>query len=126
MTPKRKVLRRVLLTPHLTELLELCSMTIVHRFTSPSWLRTLKTHLAGVTPFEDDNQSRNVKEIFGEIVNLEAGEAILFSPSTMLNLTEAGTAEAKTLQTKKLGMGYAKIRVRKRVTADGGKSIMAA
>jgi len=31
-----------------TELLNLCSVTVVHRFTSPEWLRTLSKHLAGV------------------------------------------------------------------------------
>lgn len=29
-----------------TKLLDLCTMTIVHRFTSPEWLRTLRGHLA--------------------------------------------------------------------------------
>ena len=28
------------------KLLDLCSMTFVHRFTSPEWLETLKKHLA--------------------------------------------------------------------------------
>ena len=30
-----------------TTLLNLCSVTIVHRFTSPEWLRILKNHIAG-------------------------------------------------------------------------------
>lgn len=30
-----------------THLLDLCSMTVVHRFTSPAWLQVLKRHLAG-------------------------------------------------------------------------------
>ncbi|KAK2001043.1 hypothetical protein LX36DRAFT_708881 [Colletotrichum falcatum] len=32
-----------------TKLLDLCSMTVVHRFTSPDWLRTLGKHLAGIS-----------------------------------------------------------------------------
>ena len=105
------------------KLLDLCSMTIVHRFTSPSWLQTLKTHLAGVSVF-DDNEARDLKQIFTKIVNLEAGEALLFSPSMILTVNEGegGTV----LRTEKLGMGYLKMRVRNRVTADGGRSIMAA
>lgn len=98
-------------------------MSIVHRFTSPSWLQALRSHLAGVSSFEDDDQGRDVKEIFNKVVNLEAGEALLFSPSMMLSLVEVGMA---ALETKKLGMGYVKMRVRKRLTADGGRSIMAA
>ena len=107
------------------KLLDLCSMTIVHRFTSPSWLQALKTHLAGVSVFDDD-ETRDIKQIFKKIVDLEAGEALLFSPSMMLRVSEVDTAGATVLQTKKLGMGYLKMRVRYRVTADGGRSIMAA
>lgn len=107
------------------KLLDLCSMTIVHRFTSPAWLQALKSHLAGVSPFDDDHQGRDLREIFKKIVKLEAGEALLFSPSTMLSLTEGDAAGAKAFQTEKLGMGYLKIIVRTRLTVDGGRSIMA-
>lgn len=107
------------------KLLDLSSMTIVHRFTSPSWLQALRSHLAGVSKFER-NDGRDIKEIFDKIVNLEAGEALLFSPSMMLNVTEGGLGDAKVLRTEKLGMRYLKMRVRNRLTADGGKSIMAA
>ena len=108
------------------KLLDLCSMTIVHRFTSPSWLQALKSHLAGVSIFDDD-ETRDLKTIFKKIVNLEAGEALLFSPSMILSVSEGGTAPgAKVLQTVKLGMGYVQMRVRNRVTADGGRSILAA
>ena len=108
------------------KLLDLCSMTIVHRFTSPSWLQALKSHLAGVSIFDDD-ETRDLKTIFKKIVNLEAGEALLFSPSMILSASESGaTPGAKVLQTVKLGMGYVQMRVRNRVTADGGRSILAA
>ncbi|KAI3320368.1 hypothetical protein HD806DRAFT_538208 [Xylariaceae sp. AK1471] len=30
-------------------LLDLCSIAIVHRFTSPDWLRVLRSHLAGIS-----------------------------------------------------------------------------
>ena len=99
-------------------------MTIVHRFTSPAWIRVLKSHLAGVSPFEDDTQGRDVKQIFNKIVNLEAGEALLFSPSAILALEGEGE-DGAVLKTKKLGLGYLKMRVRARLTADGGRSVMA-
>ncbi|KAL2043063.1 hypothetical protein N7G274_004122 [Stereocaulon virgatum] len=104
-------------------LLDLSSMTIVHRFTSPSWLAALKSHLAGVS-VEGEASKRDVGEIFRQIVNLEAGEALLFSPSAMTQLDE--DAGLHGLKVQKLGLGYAKVRVRQRMTADGGRGIMAA
>lgn len=108
------------------KLLDLSSMTIVHRFTSPEWLVALKSHLAGVAGVSDESK-RDVREIFRTIVNLEVGEALLFSPSAMLK--EGGGpgvgAMAGVERVEKLGMAYMKVRVRKRVTADGGRSLLA-
>ena len=55
-----------------TKLLDLSSMTIVHRFTSPHWLQTLKSHLAAVSSVTDDD-GRDLKQLFKKIVELEAG-----------------------------------------------------
>lgn len=103
-------------------LLDLSSMTIVHRFTSPSWLTALKSHLAGVSS-EGGASERDVAEIFQRIVHLDAGQALLFSPSAMLGIK--GDRDKTTLEVQKLGTGYLKIQVRKRLTADGGRSILA-
>lgn len=92
-------------------------MTIVHRFTSPQWLLALKAHLAGVSDLGDDDAQQNIKEIFRTIVNLETGQALLFSPTALLDVTDSGP--------KKLGTRHVKMRVRKRITADGGKSVSA-
>jgi len=100
-------------------------MTIVHRFTSPSWLQALKTHLAGISN-NDESSQRDVSEIFKEIVNLEAGQALLFSPSAILDTVNDQEGEGYiNLRPKKLGLRYVKLRVRKRLTADGGRSILA-
>lgn len=105
-------------------LLDLCSMTIVHRFSSPAWLQTLKVHLAGVSTSEDQDSKRNVKELFKTIVNLEAGQALLFSTSALLDFTESGpSAGGQIPKLSKLGLRYIKIRVRQRLTADGGRSL---
>ncbi|KAL9120238.1 MAG: hypothetical protein Q9187_003204, partial [Circinaria calcarea] len=106
-------------------LLDLCTITIVHRFTSPVWMKALQTHLAGASDIEDETK-RNIMEIFKTVVNLEAGEALLFSPAAMLDLVNGNVRErvAGKMATK-LGMHYIKMRVRKRLTADGGKSILA-
>ncbi|KAL8701852.1 MAG: hypothetical protein Q9201_004680 [Fulgogasparrea decipioides] len=101
-----------------SRLLDLCTMTIVHRFTSPDWLLALKAHLAAVSTVGDENSQRSVKELFQAIVNLETGQAPLFSPLAMLDITDSGP--------RKLGLRYVKMRVRKRLTADGGRSAQAA
>ncbi len=108
------------------KLLDLSSMTIVHRFTSPSWLQVLKTHLAGISN-DDESSQRDVTEIFKTIVNLEAGQALLFSPSAILDMMDDQEGNAYVnLRPMKLGLRYVKMRVRKRLTADGGRSILAA
>ena len=108
------------------KLLDLSTMTIVHRFTSPDWFTVLRKHLAGVSGL-DDGSERDIKTILKQIVQLGAGEALLFSPTAMLDLVkQRSSSESETEATvEKLGMAYVKMRVRKRLTADGGKSIMA-
>ena len=102
-------------------LLDLCTVTIVHRFTSPEWFRTLREHLAGVSTLNDTGQAakRDVRSMFAEIVQLESGDALMFSPSAMLESAVEGEAP------RKLGMEWLKVRVRKRLTEDGGRSILA-
>ena len=103
-------------------LLDLSSMTIVHRFTSPEWLKALSSHLAGVKGEIDgaEGEKRNLQRIMKMIVTLEAGQALLFSPNAMLR-----PATGHALKMEKLGPQYVKIRVRKRLTADGGRSVLA-
>ena len=122
-------------------LLDLCSVTIAHRFTSPHWMCSLKAHLAALATnspqLDSDTEcySANTNElsgsyskkkaidrIFGEIVRLRVGEALLFAPTAIvgLRLDSNGSTE-----TKRLGTEFIKIRVRNRLTEDGGKSVMA-
>ena len=102
------------------KLLDLSTMTIVHRFSSPDWLSTLKAHLAGAAYVDE-------QEIFKAIDALHSGEALLFSQSAIMDLGVSSDAQGnRALKAQKLGMRYIKIEVRKRLTADGGRSIMAA
>ena len=94
-------------------LLDLSNVSIVHRFLSPAWFKILKAHLAGASDADGD-----LEKLFQDIVALKTGEALVFSPTAMIDVDEAGHAEA-------LGHQFFKMRVRKRLTADGGKSIMA-
>ncbi|KAJ6788802.1 hypothetical protein PWT90_02805 [Aphanocladium album] len=179
------------------KLLDLCSATIVHRFTSPEWLNTLKKHLAGASNlagaasvFEADDadnddlvaptlRSRDsddlLAEIFHKIVSLRTGEALLFAPNAAIGVraervdvededessstessgssdgsecTEENWSSSKDLmsfneckpkdagqmldgrewratEAIRLGSNVLNIRIRQRVTQDGGKSIMA-
>ena len=62
--------------------------------------------------------------MFKRVVSLDAGQALLFSPSAMLKVDKL--AVDGSLRIIKLGTGYVKIWVRKRLTADGGRSVLAA
>ena len=106
------------------KLLDLCTITIVHRFTSPDWFSSLRSHLAGISGVDGESQ-RDSKEIFRAIVNLGAGEALLFSGTAMLGITTNTTGQNSPVA-ETLGADWVKIWVRKRLTADGGRSIMAA
>ncbi|KAL1862759.1 hypothetical protein Daus18300_008403 [Diaporthe australafricana] len=147
-------------------LLDLCSVTVVHRFTSPEWLRALRRHLAGAeetagmlahaaaagSGCEDSSKSgassdsgvddlvdgladgvgslsvtatgatmgkkQAAASLFAQIVGLRVGEALLFSPNAVVGVGGGGVA-------RKLGSGVLKVRVRNRVTEDGGRSVMA-
>lgn len=107
-----------------TKLLDLCSITVVHRFTSPEWLRCLKSHLAALGRAEVDDSSQNkiLKSTFNRIVSLRTGEALLFAPSAIIGTKIGKEGEAGM---EKLGSKYLKIKVRGRITNDGGKSVMA-
>lgn len=149
------------------KLLDLCSVTIVHRFTSPDWLRMLSGHLAGISTAAsvaiamskidslksiDDtaavmhgdqgegvgaacsvgiqfqsSKENPAAELFSHIVKLKVGEALMFAPSAILDKKGGGVGEkACPVEFKVLGHEVLKIRIRKRLTADGGRSIMAA
>lgn len=57
--------------------------------------------------------------VFHRIVHLQVGEALLFSPSAVSCTASGGSQELKNL-----GSGYMVIKIRDRLTEDGGKSVM--
>ena len=105
-------------------LLDLSSMTIVHRFTSPAWHEALKSHLAAMSG-NGKTAKRDAQELFRSIVRLQTGQAFVFAPSAMLGVDDRGTAVGGVARMLKLGTGYVKVVVRNRVTADGGRSVLA-
>ncbi|TVY92411.1 hypothetical protein LAWI1_G004174 [Lachnellula willkommii] len=115
-------------------LLDLSSVTIVHRFNSPEWFKTLEGHLAGASSNlllstdgdEEGGQKISIakkKKVFDRIVDLGVGEALLFSPSAIIGVND-GSGKTGTDGLKKLGAGFLEISVRSRLTTDGGKSVM--
>ncbi|KAJ4377930.1 hypothetical protein N0V83_000760 [Neocucurbitaria cava] len=92
-----------------TDLIALCSTTIIHRFTSPAWYAALKKH---INAMDDD------KAIMEQIEGLETGEALIYSPTAVLGKNDDGTLEKATGRLLKLN-------IRMRVTSDGGESVMA-
>lgn len=119
-------------------LLNLCSITIVHRFTSPEWLRVLQQHLAGASdsPFsskksknvvtegrstEDEETETNPISLFNKIVHLQVGEALIFSPSAIVGERMGDDG----MRYERLGANHLKIKIRSRLTLDGGKSVIA-
>lgn len=113
------------------KLLELCNFTLVHRFQSPEWFRTLQAYLAGASAPSDEEatgvEHNTVKSrsatLFKQIVHLQCGQALLFAPSAVIDLTTVpGTSEFDPV---KLGIKYLRVSTRQRITIDGGRSIMA-
>ncbi|RAL15894.1 uncharacterized protein BO97DRAFT_362104 [Aspergillus homomorphus CBS 101889] len=118
-----------------TALLNLCSTTIVHHFTSPEWLRILHKHLAGAgedavavnelqagEPNNSSKEPNTQSSLFNKIVSLRVGEAIIFSPSTIIRVR--GVDEDGKLSFERLGNGNVQVRVRQRLTLDGGRSLL--
>ncbi|KAI0814223.1 hypothetical protein GGR55DRAFT_500263 [Xylaria sp. FL0064] len=128
------------------KLLDLCSITIVHRFSSPDWLNVLTKHLAGISKVsrlttkaaevnvydEEDIENRGlcgidvsaddpILDLFSQIVELPTGEALVFAPSAIVALEK----KHGKLVPKKLAHRVLRVVMRARITADGGKSIMA-
>ncbi|KAI3325815.1 hypothetical protein HD806DRAFT_521309 [Xylariaceae sp. AK1471] len=135
------------------KLLDLCSITIVHRFSSPYWMSVLTKHLAGISKVSkvtsklgnmsldnegEEEASRHglqgitvssedpVLDLFSQIVELGTGEALVFAPSAIVSLERQNSLGQETKVTpRKLAHHVLRVVMRDRITADGGKSIMA-
>ncbi|TGZ82375.1 hypothetical protein EX30DRAFT_305103 [Ascodesmis nigricans] len=95
-------------------LIELSNVTLMHRFTSPEWFARLKRHI-GIGQDHKHGTHLAEQDLFSKIVNLRTGEAYAFAPSAMA-AGEDGL--------EKLGGRLLKVKTRKRVTWDGGRSIL--
>ncbi|KAL4966685.1 uncharacterized protein BDV14DRAFT_198807 [Aspergillus stella-maris] len=95
-------------------LIDLCSITIIHRFTSPDGYTTTRQ----LIPIENnfDNSKDQCLGPLYQISSLRVGEAIVFAPSAHL-LNE----EHMELDTKHHTF---RIAIRNRITWDGGRTIV--
>jgi len=98
-------------------LLDLCTIAILHRFSSPTWWHHLTQHVP--TNFSHS-------DAFDKIVRLQTGQAIVLAPSG-IGLFETSEHEGQSSSEKILshfGRRYIVMKTRQRVTADGGASIL--
>ncbi|KAI0736127.1 hypothetical protein C8Q72DRAFT_872639 [Fomitopsis betulina] len=101
-------------------LLDLCSVALLHRFSSPTWWEHIVKHVSA------DIES---KEAFDKVVNLQTGQAILLAPSGLGMSKEpiatgksGAISAARTL--RQFGRRCVLIKTRLRVTMDGGASVL--
>jgi hypothetical protein len=117
------------------KLLDLCSITMVHRFTSPDWLATLRGHLAAASDLvtsaaaadeggeeEEGSKRLGAQRLFEKIITLDVGESLLFAPSAVLMHGRDDQAGGR-VQT--LGTKCVRFKTRVRLGEDGGRSILA-
>lgn len=96
-----------------TQLIGLCAITVIHRFTSPDWFRALKTHIS-ISSSSTEGE-KDEKYLFRKIVNLRTGEALIYAPTAVLGKDLTGNPVKATEE-------LLKVSIRKRVTWDGGQS----
>ncbi|KAF9469015.1 hypothetical protein BDZ94DRAFT_1245162 [Collybia nuda] len=99
-------------------LLDLCTVTILHRFSSPSWWDHLIKHVSADFTGSD---------VFNKVVRLQTGQAIVLAPSAIGIFDEAVVSSAVAPNPKTLsqfGRRYLIMKTRRRVTADGGASVL--
>ncbi|KAL4949779.1 hypothetical protein BDW69DRAFT_187975 [Aspergillus filifer] len=111
-------------------LLDLCSLTIVHRFTSPAWLKVLKGHLAAaqenhrVSSPTAKGSGTDEAALFERIVRLKVGEALMFAPTAIVGVRRNSGGDQQGVEFARLEGDCMSITVRNRLTQDGGKSIL--
>lgn len=111
-------------------LIDLCSITVIHRFSSPEWFSVLRKHISVVNDQERGNDG--LVQLFKRILTLRTGEALIFAPSAIVARKQGDMLQDDGLTSnrhQRVGTtavedGLFKIRVRKRITWDGGQSIV--
>jgi hypothetical protein len=110
--------------------LDLCTVTIIHRFSSPAWLHALEAHIALMQRHGSDSLDQrethlpsgkeSTRKIFEKIIRLGTGEAFLFAPSAIVAIGNSShpSNNGSTIS-------YIKVKIRSRLSEDGGRSVLA-
>lgn len=114
-------------------LLDLCNVTIMHRFSSIGWFEHLAKHVS--SEFEQDAFDQVVRlqvqsifvlvrlSLWVDRVRPQTGQAIVLAPGGLGVFAKSpNSLAAKTHET--FGRRWLVIKTRKRVTKDGGASIL--
>ncbi|KAF2685473.1 hypothetical protein K458DRAFT_301216 [Lentithecium fluviatile CBS 122367] len=106
----------------LTDLIALCSIIVIHRFSSPEWFSAIKRHIP-IDVKDRENLMRTIE-------CLKTGTALVYAPNAVLGWKTSGSKDGEDNITRRAGlvMGTGrmmKVSVRKRITSDGGQSILA-
>jgi hypothetical protein len=101
-------------------LLDLCTVSILHRFSSPSWWEHLAKHVSADISAED---------AFDRVVRLQTGEAIVLAPSGLGVFPDTpDTARTGNIapvpKLGQFGRRYVLMKTRRKITRDGGASIL--
>lgn len=96
-------------------LLDLCTTSIIHRFSSPAWFASIQSHLGAASSLVSSASERQA--MFNQIMDLKFGESLIFAPSAFLCLTETGIVG-------NLGRTVLIMKTRVRLGRDGGLSVL--
>ncbi|KAG2356038.1 hypothetical protein BDR07DRAFT_1453577 [Suillus spraguei] len=105
-------------------LLDLCTVAIMHRFSSPAWWDHLARHISADV---------SVDAAFDTVVKLQTGQAIVLAPSGIgvfpqdADIPSARRTERDTpiiLKMSQFGRHYIIMKTRARITKDGGMSVL--
>ncbi|KAG9038321.1 hypothetical protein FRB95_001733 [Tulasnella sp. JGI-2019a] len=95
-------------------LLDLCTITIMHRFSSVGWFDHLSKHVS----------SEFTHEAFDTVVRLRTGQAIVLAPAGLGVFKKGGEDDSKK-RVANFGRRWLLVKTRRRLTKDGGASILA-
>jgi hypothetical protein len=106
----------------LTDLIALCSITVIHRFSSPEWFAAIKRHIPIDVKDRDD--------LMRMIEGLKTGTALVYAPNAVLGWKDSAGegSKDKNIGKNALVKGVGRmltVSMRKRITSDGGQSVLA-
>src|SRR5690349_9013825 len=93
-----------------THAFDLPQCSLFHRFSSPEWFSAIKCHIPIAVENRDDLMQR--------IESLATGQAIIYSPNSIIARDERGNSVTGASR-------MLKVSIRKRITSDGGQSMLA-